>query len=155
MLLHLSIQLYLITIKISHYKWLCIHKSPIRSSHPLREEWIRAIQAVANGLKTREEEEPMDINFGSSGDSSMETAMAKSRSKVVSLTHSPGKWVLLRMNQWWHLYHLFVCCRRWVILTTWSCWARALLEKWSWSERKQQVCIMPWRSWERRSSSLR
>lgn len=52
-----------------------------------REEWIRAIQAVANGLKSREEEEPMDINFGSPGDNSlegMEAAIAKSRTKVVS-----------------------------------------------------------------------
>lgn len=49
---------------------------------------MRAIQAVANGLKTREEEEPMDINFSSSGDSSMEAPMAKSRSKVVSLRHT-------------------------------------------------------------------
>lgn len=52
-----------------------------------REEWIRAIQAVANGLKSREEEEPMDINFGSPGDNSlegMEAAIAKSCTKVVS-----------------------------------------------------------------------
>uniref|UniRef100_A0A8C1ULZ4 non-specific serine/threonine protein kinase n=1 Tax=Cyprinus carpio TaxID=7962 RepID=A0A8C1ULZ4_CYPCA len=50
-----------------------------------REEWIRAIQDVANGLKSREEEEPMDINFGSPGDNSlegMEAAIAKSRTKV-------------------------------------------------------------------------
>uniref|UniRef100_A0A8B9L4H4 non-specific serine/threonine protein kinase n=1 Tax=Astyanax mexicanus TaxID=7994 RepID=A0A8B9L4H4_ASTMX len=54
-------------------------------SNAEREEWIRAIQAVANGLKTREEEEPMDINFGSPGDNSlegMELAIAKSRTKV-------------------------------------------------------------------------
>uniref|UniRef100_A0AAR2L8B6 non-specific serine/threonine protein kinase n=1 Tax=Pygocentrus nattereri TaxID=42514 RepID=A0AAR2L8B6_PYGNA len=52
-----------------------------------REEWIRAIQAVANGLKTREEEEPMDINFGSPGDNSlegMEMAITKSRTKTMS-----------------------------------------------------------------------
>ncbi|XP_064207723.1 RAC-beta serine/threonine-protein kinase-like [Anguilla rostrata] len=51
-----------------------------------REEWMRAIQAVTNGLKTREEEEPMDIKFGSPSDCSgmeeMEVAMSKSRSKV-------------------------------------------------------------------------
>uniref|UniRef100_A0A671QM45 non-specific serine/threonine protein kinase n=1 Tax=Sinocyclocheilus anshuiensis TaxID=1608454 RepID=A0A671QM45_9TELE len=50
-------------------------------SNAEREEWIRAIQAVANGLKSREEEEPMDINFGSPGDNSlegMEAAIAKS-----------------------------------------------------------------------------
>ncbi|XP_059362119.1 RAC-beta serine/threonine-protein kinase [Carassius carassius] len=54
-------------------------------SNAEREEWIRAIQAVANGLKSREEEEPMDINFGSPGDNSlegMEAAIAKSRTKV-------------------------------------------------------------------------
>lgn len=50
-----------------------------------REEWIRAIQAVANGLKSQEEEEPME--FGSPGDNSLEgieAAIAKSRTKVVS-----------------------------------------------------------------------
>uniref|UniRef100_A0A8C1ULX5 non-specific serine/threonine protein kinase n=1 Tax=Cyprinus carpio TaxID=7962 RepID=A0A8C1ULX5_CYPCA len=54
-------------------------------SNAEREEWIRAIQDVANGLKSREEEEPMDINFGSPGDNSlegMEAAIAKSRTKV-------------------------------------------------------------------------
>uniref|UniRef100_A0A8C1W730 non-specific serine/threonine protein kinase n=1 Tax=Cyprinus carpio TaxID=7962 RepID=A0A8C1W730_CYPCA len=54
-------------------------------SNTEREEWMRAIQAVANGLKSREEEEPMDINFGSPGDNSlegMEAAIAKSRTKV-------------------------------------------------------------------------
>lgn len=52
-----------------------------------REEWIRAIQAVANGLKTRDEEEPMDINFGSPSDSleGMEAAIARSRTRVVSV----------------------------------------------------------------------
>uniref|UniRef100_A0A6Q2XTX1 non-specific serine/threonine protein kinase n=1 Tax=Esox lucius TaxID=8010 RepID=A0A6Q2XTX1_ESOLU len=53
-------------------------------SNAEREEWIRAIQAVANGLKVREEEEPMDL-FGSPSDSSleeMEVAMSKTRSKV-------------------------------------------------------------------------
>lgn len=56
-------------------------------SNSEREEWIRAIQAVANGLKSREEDEPMDINFGSPGDNSlegMEAAITKSRTKVVS-----------------------------------------------------------------------
>lgn len=54
----------------------------------VREEWMRAIQAVANGLKVREEEEPMDL-FGSPSDNSsmeeMEVAMSKTRSKVVSV----------------------------------------------------------------------
>lgn len=49
---------------------------------------MRAIQAVANGLKVREEEEPMDL-FGSPSDSSsieeMEVAMSKTNSKVVSV----------------------------------------------------------------------
>lgn len=51
-----------------------------------REEWMRAIQAVANSLKMREEEdeEPMEV-FGSPSESSleeMEVAMSKSRNKV-------------------------------------------------------------------------
>uniref|UniRef100_A0A8C7V7E2 non-specific serine/threonine protein kinase n=1 Tax=Oncorhynchus mykiss TaxID=8022 RepID=A0A8C7V7E2_ONCMY len=54
-------------------------------SNAEREEWMRAIQAVANGLKVREEEEPMDL-FGSPSDNSsmeeMEVAMSKIRSKV-------------------------------------------------------------------------
>ncbi|XP_055736598.1 RAC-beta serine/threonine-protein kinase [Salvelinus fontinalis] len=55
-------------------------------SNEEREEWMRAIQAVANGLKTREEEAPMDITFGSPSDCNsmeeMEVAMSKSRNKV-------------------------------------------------------------------------
>uniref|UniRef100_A0A8C8CMZ2 non-specific serine/threonine protein kinase n=1 Tax=Oncorhynchus tshawytscha TaxID=74940 RepID=A0A8C8CMZ2_ONCTS len=54
-------------------------------SNAEREGWMRAIQAVANGLKVREEEEPMDL-FGSPSDSSsieeMEVAMSKTNSKV-------------------------------------------------------------------------
>uniref|UniRef100_A0A667WUP0 non-specific serine/threonine protein kinase n=1 Tax=Myripristis murdjan TaxID=586833 RepID=A0A667WUP0_9TELE len=55
-------------------------------SNEEREEWMRAIQAVANGLKMREqeEEEPMDV-FGSPSECSleeMEVAMSKSRTKV-------------------------------------------------------------------------
>uniref|UniRef100_A0A3Q3L3F6 non-specific serine/threonine protein kinase n=1 Tax=Mastacembelus armatus TaxID=205130 RepID=A0A3Q3L3F6_9TELE len=55
-------------------------------SNDEREEWIRAIQSVANSLKMREqeEEEPMDV-FGSPSESSleeMEVAMSKSRNKV-------------------------------------------------------------------------
>ncbi|XP_072302888.1 RAC-beta serine/threonine-protein kinase-like [Eucyclogobius newberryi] len=51
-----------------------------------REEWMRAIQSVANNLKMREEEEeePMDV-FGSPSECSleeMEVAMSKSRNKV-------------------------------------------------------------------------
>lgn len=53
-----------------------------------REEWMRAIQSVANNLKMREQEEdePMDV-FGSPSESSleeMEVAMSKIRTKVVS-----------------------------------------------------------------------
>uniref|UniRef100_A0A4W5LNF4 non-specific serine/threonine protein kinase n=1 Tax=Hucho hucho TaxID=62062 RepID=A0A4W5LNF4_9TELE len=55
-------------------------------SNEEREEWMRAIQAVANSLKTRVEEAPMDITFGSPSDCSgmeeMEVAMSKSRNKV-------------------------------------------------------------------------
>ncbi|XP_071193678.1 RAC-beta serine/threonine-protein kinase-like isoform X2 [Salvelinus alpinus] len=55
-------------------------------SNAEREEWMRAIQAVANRLKVREEEEPMDL-FGSPSDNSsmeeMEVAMSKTRSKVL------------------------------------------------------------------------
>uniref|UniRef100_A0A8C7MY87 non-specific serine/threonine protein kinase n=1 Tax=Oncorhynchus kisutch TaxID=8019 RepID=A0A8C7MY87_ONCKI len=54
-------------------------------SNAEREGWMRAIQAVANGLKVREEEEPMDL-FGSPSDSGsieeMEVAMSKTNSKV-------------------------------------------------------------------------
>ncbi|CAB1424897.1 unnamed protein product [Pleuronectes platessa] len=55
-------------------------------SNEEREEWMRAIQSVANGLKMRdqEEEEPMDL-FGSPSESSleeMEVAMSKCNSKV-------------------------------------------------------------------------
>ncbi|XP_023818143.1 RAC-beta serine/threonine-protein kinase isoform X2 [Oryzias latipes] len=50
-----------------------------------REEWMQAIQSVANGLKMREqEEEPMDM-FSSPCESSleeMEVVMSKSRNKV-------------------------------------------------------------------------
>uniref|UniRef100_A0A8C9TIP0 non-specific serine/threonine protein kinase n=1 Tax=Scleropages formosus TaxID=113540 RepID=A0A8C9TIP0_SCLFO len=55
-------------------------------SNEEREEWMRAIQAVANSLKMREEEEPMEIKCGSFSDGSgmeeMEVAMSKSRTKV-------------------------------------------------------------------------
>lgn len=54
---------------------------------PLREEWMWAIQSVANSLKMREqeEEEPMDV-FGSPSESSleeMEVATSKSCARVV------------------------------------------------------------------------
>uniref|UniRef100_A0A8C4E6H8 non-specific serine/threonine protein kinase n=1 Tax=Dicentrarchus labrax TaxID=13489 RepID=A0A8C4E6H8_DICLA len=57
-------------------------------SNEEREEWMRAIQSVANSLKMREqeEEEPMDM-FGSPSESSleeMEVAMSKSCSKTMS-----------------------------------------------------------------------
>ncbi|CAL8268397.1 unnamed protein product [Merluccius merluccius] len=55
-------------------------------SNDEREEWMRAIQAVANGLKMREQEdeEPMDM-FGSPSECSleeMEVAMSKSQNKT-------------------------------------------------------------------------
>uniref|UniRef100_A0A8C9TE27 non-specific serine/threonine protein kinase n=1 Tax=Scleropages formosus TaxID=113540 RepID=A0A8C9TE27_SCLFO len=57
-------------------------------SNEEREEWMRAIQAVANSLKMREEEEPMEIKCGSFSDGSgmeeMEVAMSKSRTKTMS-----------------------------------------------------------------------
>uniref|UniRef100_A0A7N6ATI9 non-specific serine/threonine protein kinase n=1 Tax=Anabas testudineus TaxID=64144 RepID=A0A7N6ATI9_ANATE len=57
-------------------------------SNEEREEWMRAIQSVANNLKMREQddEEPMDV-FGSPSESSleeMEVAMSKSRTKTMS-----------------------------------------------------------------------
>ncbi|XP_064841337.1 RAC-beta serine/threonine-protein kinase isoform X1 [Oncorhynchus masou masou] len=59
-------------------------------SNEEREEWMRAIQAVANGLKMREEEAPMDVTFGSPSDCSsmeeMDVAMSKSRNKVYLIT---------------------------------------------------------------------
>lgn len=59
----------------------------------VREEWMRAIQAVANSLKSQQQdEEPMEIKFGSPSDSSgaeeMEIAVSKSRTKVVSICTS-------------------------------------------------------------------
>lgn len=54
-----------------------------------REEWMRAIQMVANSLKQRSPgEDPMDYKCGSPSDSSaaeeMEVAVSKARAKVVS-----------------------------------------------------------------------
>lgn len=63
------------------------HGSPDVSLH--REEWMRAIQMVANSLKQRGPgEDPMDYKCGSPSDSSaaeeMEVAVSKARAKVVS-----------------------------------------------------------------------
>lgn len=54
---------------------------------------MQVIQTVANSLKSQQQdEEPMEIKFGSPSDSSgaeeMEIAMCKSRSKVVSICSS-------------------------------------------------------------------
>lgn len=54
---------------------------------------MRSIQAVANSLKSQQQdEEPMEIKFGSPSDNSgteeMEIAMSKSRTKVVSICTS-------------------------------------------------------------------
>ena len=80
----------------------------------LREQWMRAIQAVANGLKTREEEEPMDM-FGSPSDCSgveaMEVAMSKSRSKVVSVRGVPSA-----------LWPLFTTCFHWLSTSASAHW---------------------------------
>uniref|UniRef100_A0AAX7VUY3 non-specific serine/threonine protein kinase n=1 Tax=Astatotilapia calliptera TaxID=8154 RepID=A0AAX7VUY3_ASTCA len=56
-------------------------------SNEEREEWMRSIQAVANSLKSQQQdEEPMEIKFGSPSDSSgmedMEIAVSKSHTKV-------------------------------------------------------------------------
>uniref|UniRef100_A0A3B3BKL6 non-specific serine/threonine protein kinase n=1 Tax=Oryzias melastigma TaxID=30732 RepID=A0A3B3BKL6_ORYME len=56
-------------------------------SNEEREEWMRAIQAVTNSLKSQQQdEEPMEIKFGSPSDSSgteeMEIAVSKSCAKV-------------------------------------------------------------------------
>lgn len=56
----------------------------------VRKEWMRSIQAVANSLKSQQQdEEPMEIKFGSPSDNSgteeMEIAVSKSRTKVVSI----------------------------------------------------------------------
>ncbi|XP_036974624.1 RAC-beta serine/threonine-protein kinase-like isoform X2 [Acanthopagrus latus] len=61
-------------------------------SNEEREEWMWAIQSVANSLKMREqeEEEPMDV-FGSPSQSSleeMEVAMSKSGTKVDEVAHT-------------------------------------------------------------------
>lgn len=54
---------------------------------------MRSIQAVANSLKSQQQdEEPMEIKFGSPSDNSgaeeMEIAVSKSRTKVVSICTS-------------------------------------------------------------------
>ncbi|CAL1570897.1 unnamed protein product [Knipowitschia caucasica] len=56
-------------------------------SNEEREEWMRSIQAVANSLKSQQQdEEPMVIKYGSPSDSSgaedMEVAVSKVRTKV-------------------------------------------------------------------------
>uniref|UniRef100_A0A7N8X8J1 non-specific serine/threonine protein kinase n=1 Tax=Mastacembelus armatus TaxID=205130 RepID=A0A7N8X8J1_9TELE len=56
-------------------------------SNEERETWMQSIQAVANSLKSQQQdEEPMDIKFGSPSDSSgtedMDIAVCKSRTKV-------------------------------------------------------------------------
>uniref|UniRef100_A0A671VW18 non-specific serine/threonine protein kinase n=1 Tax=Sparus aurata TaxID=8175 RepID=A0A671VW18_SPAAU len=56
-------------------------------SNEERKEWMRSIQAVANSLKSQQQdEEPMEIKFGSpsdmSGTEEMEIAVSKSRTKV-------------------------------------------------------------------------
>lgn len=56
---------------------------------------MRSIQAVANSLKSQQQdEEPMEIKFGSPSDNSgaeeMEIAVSKSRSKVVSICSRSG-----------------------------------------------------------------
>ncbi|MEQ2161182.1 hypothetical protein GOODEAATRI_007218 [Goodea atripinnis] len=57
------------------------------------EEWMQVIQTVANSLKSQQQdEEPMEIKFGSPSDNSgaeeMEIAVFKSRSKVVRICSS-------------------------------------------------------------------
>uniref|UniRef100_A0A8C2C5Z4 non-specific serine/threonine protein kinase n=1 Tax=Cyprinus carpio TaxID=7962 RepID=A0A8C2C5Z4_CYPCA len=51
-----------------------------------RDEWMRAIQAVANGLQAREAGEPMEIKYSSPGDvcglEDMEVSLSKSSSRV-------------------------------------------------------------------------
>uniref|UniRef100_A0A4W6CT27 non-specific serine/threonine protein kinase n=1 Tax=Lates calcarifer TaxID=8187 RepID=A0A4W6CT27_LATCA len=56
-------------------------------SNEEREEWMRSIQAVANSLKSQQQdEEPMEIKFGSPSDNSgteeMEIAVSKCHAKV-------------------------------------------------------------------------
>lgn len=63
---------------------------------------MRSIQAVANSLKSQQQdEEPMEIKFGSPSDSSgmedMEIAVSKSHTKVVSICTSSA-------------WQLSVCC---------------------------------------------
>lgn len=77
------------------YKWhwlnvieggvgMCVFHSRVR------EEWMRSIQTVANSLKSQQQdEEPMEIKFGSPSDNSgteeMEIAVSKSHTKVVRI----------------------------------------------------------------------
>ncbi|MGH0117947.1 UNVERIFIED_CONTAM: hypothetical protein FKN15_042722 [Acipenser sinensis] len=79
------------TFMIRCLQWTTVIERTFHVDSPdEREEWIRAIQTVANSLKNRvPDEEPMDIKFGSPsencGAEEMEVAISKTRSKVASL----------------------------------------------------------------------
>ena len=71
-----------------------------------REEWMRAIQMVANSLKQRGPgEDAMDYKCGSPSDSStsemMEEAVDKARAKVVSTDgKEPEEWAAAALTDW-------------------------------------------------------
>ncbi|MBN3286518.1 AKT2 kinase, partial [Polyodon spathula] len=78
------------TFMIRCLQWTTVIERTFHVDSPdEREEWIRAIQTVANSLKNRvPDEEPMDIKFGSPSDNcgaeEMEVAISRTRSKTMS-----------------------------------------------------------------------
>lgn len=69
----------------------------------LRKKWMQSIQAVANSLKSQQQdEERMEIKFGSpcdnSGSENMEIAAFKSRTKVVCI-YAAGQRTIFRTKQ--------------------------------------------------------
>uniref|UniRef100_A0A8C8CP55 Protein kinase domain-containing protein n=1 Tax=Oncorhynchus tshawytscha TaxID=74940 RepID=A0A8C8CP55_ONCTS len=81
------------TFVIRCLQWTTVIERTFHVESNAERGWMRAIQAVANGLKVREEEEPMDL-FGSPSDSSsieeMEVAMSKTNSKVTMSDFATG-----------------------------------------------------------------
>ena len=110
----------------------------------VREEWMRSIQAVANSLKSQQQdEEPMEIKFGSPSDSSgteeMEIAVSKSRTKVVSICTSSA----------WQLSVCYVCPAKLIfieqVVQTLSLFLKAFLVKQPLNERiscvYEYICV--------------
>lgn len=109
----------------------------------VRKEWMRSIQAVANSLKSQQQdEEPMEIKFGSPSDNSgaeeMEIAVSKSRSKVVSICSSSG----------WQLSVCHVCPAKLIFIEQVVQTLSLFLRAWCWSNLQMnggQFLIMYYR----------